>query len=68
MISEDWEKSSFAYEVFIVVVPIVIAMVFRRQVAKYIPMVFEKLLQMAALAIIVGFCALLGMCVWNTVT
>lgn len=68
LISEDWEKSSFAYELFIGVVPIVIAVVFRRQVEKYIPMLFEKLLQLAAWAITIGFCVLLGKCAWETVT
>lgn len=68
-IAEDWDKNRpFAFDVFSVILPAVIVVVFRKQVATYLPMFFAKLLQLAAWAFIVFLCALLGMCVWNTVT
>lgn len=68
-ISEDWDKNRpFTFDVVSVFLPIGIVIVFRNQVAKYLPMLFEKLLQLTAWALIIFVCALLGMCVWNTVT
>lgn len=68
-IGEDWDTNRpFAFDVFSVFVPIGVAIVFRKQVATYLPMAFEKLLQFAAWGVILFLCALLGMCIWNTVT
>lgn len=68
-IGDDWDKNRpFAFDVVSVILPIGIVVVFRKQVAKYLPMLFERLLQLAAWLIIALVCVFLGMCVWNTVT
>ncbi|TVO70021.1 hypothetical protein [Sedimenticola selenatireducens] len=65
LLTDDAKNDPFWYKLFVLILPIVLMVVFRRQIRKYIPIVFGSLLTMLGYAFFLFISVLAVMWLWS---